>query len=92
MGLFRATLEECCLSDLGFSGPRFTWSNCRGAGQFTEEQLDRATANLEWCERFRHAVVSVLAARSLDHNPLWVLLSKTPRNIRRQRQFKFEAS
>ncbi|XP_059441902.1 uncharacterized protein LOC132174228 [Corylus avellana] len=37
MELFRGALEECRLSDLGFTGPKFTWTNCR------------AVANKEWC-------------------------------------------
>lgn len=29
MQAFRKNLDECNLLDLGFSGPRFTWSNLR---------------------------------------------------------------
>jgi hypothetical protein len=50
---FRMALEDCDLSDLGFSGPRYTWCNNRSDGNFTQERLDRAVANREWCARFR---------------------------------------
>jgi len=51
---FRMALEDCDLSDLGFSGPRYTWSNSKSDGNFTQERLDRAVANREWCSRFYH--------------------------------------
>jgi exonuclease III len=91
MALFRSTLEVCCLYDLGFSGPMFTWSNCREGGHLIEERLDRAIANQEWCDRFCEAAVSVLAGQSSDHNPLWVNFKKAPRYVRHKRLFKFEA-
>lgn len=71
MASFRSTLEECRLHDLGFSGPKFTWSNCRGIGQHTGEHLDRAMATQEWYSRFPEAAVSVLAARCSDQIPYW---------------------
>jgi hypothetical protein len=33
-------LEEFSLSDLGFMGPKFTWSNGRPGDAFTQERLD----------------------------------------------------
>lgn len=40
MRCFNTSLEECGLFDLGFSGPKFVWSN----GRF-QERLDRALGN-----------------------------------------------
>ena len=37
MEAFRTTLEDCHLSDLGFSGPRFTWSNKHQDGSLVQE-------------------------------------------------------
>jgi hypothetical protein len=45
---FQQTLEFCELSDLGFNGPRFTWTNCREESDFTKVRLDRGVANLAW--------------------------------------------
>jgi hypothetical protein len=42
---FRDALGECQLSDLGFQGPKFRWSNRRDYDMFTTERLDRAVAN-----------------------------------------------
>jgi hypothetical protein len=50
MEAFKNTLEYCQLSDLGFSGPKFTWCNHRDGAHFTKERLDRATANNGWCD------------------------------------------
>lgn len=45
MNDFRSALVDCQLSDLGFTGAGFTWSNRRSDGYFTKEQLDRVVAN-----------------------------------------------
>lgn len=69
---FRQTIEDCHLSDLGLSGSKFTWSNAREDGGFTKERLDRALANLEWCEVFHEGEVQILAACSSDHKSVLV--------------------
>jgi endonuclease/exonuclease/phosphatase family metal-dependent hydrolase len=70
MELFRTALEQCNLSDLGYKGSRFTWTNCQPDGNFVKVRLDRAVANSQWCCMFEGASVQVLAARSSDHKPL----------------------
>jgi hypothetical protein len=70
---FHTALEECQLCDLGYQGPRFTWSNRRQDEMYTKERLDRAPANAEWCTKFQEESVSVLAARTSDHHPLHIL-------------------
>jgi hypothetical protein len=70
MDFFRNTLEDCYLSDLGFRGPKFTWTGRRTDGVPIRERLDRAVANCQWCGLYRQAVVDVLAACTSDHNPL----------------------
>lgn len=37
---FRATLEECRLSDLRYKGDKYTWYNNREGSDFTKERLD----------------------------------------------------
>lgn len=49
---FRNALNECQLGDLGFNGPKFTWSNRRSDDMFIKERLDRAVANQGWCTLF----------------------------------------
>jgi hypothetical protein len=49
MKAFRDVLQDCSLSDLGFQGSLFTWTNGREGDDFIKERLDRAVANHEWC-------------------------------------------
>jgi exonuclease III len=93
MEAFRTALEECHLGDLGFTGPRFTWSNKRHDDMYTQERLDRVVGNNGWCDLHKSAGVEVLAARASDHNPILVSFTTTqPRRVRGRRTFKFEAS
>ena len=72
MEAFQTALEECHLGDLGFTGPRFTWSNKRQDDMYTQERLDRVVGNNGWCELHKSAEVEVLAARASDHNSILV--------------------
>lgn len=40
MGKFRTVQEKCGLSDLGYKGSKFTWTNCRHDESFIKERLD----------------------------------------------------
>jgi hypothetical protein len=92
MEQFRAALEDCGLSDLGFLGPKFTWTNGQYGGNFMKERLDRAVANRAWCAMFKNREIRVLAARTSDHNPVMVRsLDVAESNIHFHRSFKFEA-
>ena len=46
--LFKDCLDSCNMVDLGFSGPRFTWSNRRRVRSLIQERLDRFFANTNW--------------------------------------------
>lgn len=83
---------NCSSSDLGYSRPKFTWTNCRGDGVFIKERLNRAVANKEWCEKFQAATVQVLAVCSSDHKPLVVDYKEITEERRiGKKGFKFEA-
>ena len=49
--LFATTMDNCELVDLGFSGPKFTWSNKRKLNPIME-RLDRGWANSDWIQSF----------------------------------------
>ena len=55
MQLFRNVINECGFLDLGFVGPKFTWSRHYAAGHSMWERLDRGLANYEWFARFSGA-------------------------------------
>jgi hypothetical protein len=91
--VFRDTLDDWQLCDLGFQGSKYTWSNKWDAGEFTKERLDRATANSDWCNIFNDVLVEVLAARTSDHSPLLVHFGRKIFGRQRKKKiFGFEAS
>ena len=93
MEAFRNAFDDCHLGELGFTGPRFTWSNKRHDDTFTQERLDQAVGNSGWCEAHKLVGVEVMAARASDHHPLLVTFNTHHRRrIRGRRGFKFEAS
>ena len=92
MEQFRAVLEDCGLSDLGFLGSKYTWTNGQQGENFMQERLDRVVANWAWCALFKNREVHVLTARTFDHKPVMVRsldLSETKSQF--YRSFKFEA-
>jgi len=91
LDLFRDTMEECGLYDLGFTGYEFTWENRRNADAVIEERLDRYCASTEWSALFPDAEVQHLDENLSDHLPILLRLV-APRGRRRQRrqQFRFE--
>jgi hypothetical protein len=92
MGLFRNVLEDCGLSDLGFNGSKFTWSNGHQDGTFMKERLDRAVANRAWCGIFRNKEVCILPAITSDHNPLLLnTFGDYESHTQFYKSFKFEA-
>lgn len=67
---FSEMLDKCSFSDLGFSGPKFTWTNLRYSGYLIQERLDRAVANNSWSQSFPNAKVIHLPRIHSDHCPL----------------------
>jgi hypothetical protein len=89
---FRDMVEYCQLSDLGFIGLKFTWTNGRGSAKFTKERLDRVMGNLEWCNLFRNCEVHIMETRSSNHKPMVVKLDEENRKNCARGAFRFEAN
>ena len=70
MDNFRSTLEDCGLKDLGFCGPKFTWSNRREPQALIQERLDRFVANSSWYFLFPTFSVRHLEYWKSDHQPI----------------------
>jgi hypothetical protein len=75
--------------DLGFNGPRFTWSNKRVGLANIKERLDRGFCDQEWQSMFPTAGVRHLGAVTSDHRP--ILLDSHLDNCKIIRPFRFEA-
>ncbi|XP_059457696.1 uncharacterized protein LOC132187382 [Corylus avellana] len=92
MNDFQNALETCVLHDIGYRGPKYTWTNGREGIDFTQERLDRVVANQEWCELFPRAEAIVKATINSDHNPIVLRVQIKGGDMRRRRGFRYEAS
>jgi hypothetical protein len=88
---FQSILTECKLSDLGFCGPKYTWSNYQEGQALIKERLDRGVANLTWYELFHAAKVWVDSWNS-DHALLILRLSGQQHGMHKGSRFRCEAS
>ena len=46
--LFKECLDRYSMVDMGFAGPRFTWTNRRNICDLIQERIDRFFANPSW--------------------------------------------
>ena len=89
--LYTDCMNACKLFDIGFVGPRFTWTNNWKDGGFIMQRLDRVWANDEWRVKFPEAFLSHLARTHSDHNP--ILLNLSHANFSSSsRPFRFETA
>lgn len=70
MEMFRETLEDCCLVDVGFSSPWFTWERGNLSKTNIREQLYRGVINVSWLDNFPNMVVLHLPNSFSNHYPL----------------------
>ncbi|XP_074347433.1 uncharacterized protein LOC141686289 [Apium graveolens] len=73
---FRNVVNECALTDLGFSGNEFTWERSRGTPNWMQIRLDRGLENSAWQRLFPRAEVKVLEVSTSDHLPLFLELNQ----------------
>ena len=43
--LFKECLDKCNMVDMGFNGPKFTWTNRREISSLIQERIDRFFMN-----------------------------------------------
>ena len=86
---FKDCLDNCNMMDIGFSGPRFTWTNKREVQGLIQERIDRFFVNPSWCLLFPEAKVVHLTRCHSDHCPVLLELTLASRG-ERKRLFKFQ--
>lgn len=87
---FQQTLEIYELSDMGYNGSKFTWTNCWGDLDFTKVRLDRGVANAAWRKLYLLAEVVVEVVPCSDHTPLIPRLTEEPWERQREKWFRYE--
>ena len=76
---FQECLNNCGMIDLGFSGPRYTWSNHRPLTHLIQERMDRVFANADWNVLYPDASVKHLEIAHSDHNLVLLSLANVSR-------------
>ena len=89
MQLFKDAIDECRLMDLGFVGPKYTWSKHFESGQSIWEHLDRGLATNNWFLLFPGTKIHHLHCYSSDHLALFINLSGLEILVKRK-FFRFE--
>uniref|UniRef100_A0A2N9GC57 CCHC-type domain-containing protein n=1 Tax=Fagus sylvatica TaxID=28930 RepID=A0A2N9GC57_FAGSY len=86
---FRNCLNACNMIDLGFSSPKYTWSNCHDMNYLIMERLDKVLANPDWRILFPEASVTHLTRTHSDHcSVLLTLCPNIPCILPRPFRFK----
>ena len=86
---FREYIDVCKLMNLGFQGPKFTWTNKHSNWHNNiKERLHRSLINAEWKSLFPRAELLHLPRTKSDHCP--VLLNTNPKIRISRKSFKFE--
>lgn len=89
---FADKINKCNLFDMGFNGPKFTWSNGRQGLANVQKRLDRALCNEEWRALFPEGTIQTLPRTYSDHSPTLIhILGKKSVN-KPNRPFRFKAA
>jgi hypothetical protein len=78
---FRDCLQDCDLGDLGYDGPKYTWTNRLEANSNIRVRLDRAIANGDFINLYEDCNVENIITTSSDHYAILITLAK---DFRRQ--------
>ena len=88
---FTYWIENNGLLDLGYSGPKFTWSRGLSPGTRKEARLNRALCNAQWRLKFQEGAVRHLVQVGSDHSPLLIATGGFVRPHARKTPFWFQA-
>ncbi|XP_075665186.1 uncharacterized protein LOC142634819 [Castanea sativa] len=65
--VFKECLDRCNVIDMGFSGPRYTWTNKRDINDLILKRINRFFMNPSWCVLYPDAKVTHLTRCHFDH-------------------------
>lgn len=82
-------ITKCNLMDMGFRGPKFTWTNLCRDGNLIREKLDRAWCNSDWQQLYPNFLVTHRPRTHSDHRP--ILIDLCPSSILGPRPFRFKS-
>ena len=84
---FQECLNNCGMIDLGFSAPRYTWTNWQPLSHLIQERIDRVFINIDWNVLYPVACVKHLERSHSDHSPI-VLSLRLDHGIQFPRPFR----
>ena len=85
---FKECLDNCNFLDLGFAGPKYTWTNKRPVSSLILERIDRCFGNPSWRMLYPEATVTHLPRTFSDHCPVLIdLLGIKPESTNRPFRF-----
>uniref|UniRef100_A0A2N9H633 CCHC-type domain-containing protein n=1 Tax=Fagus sylvatica TaxID=28930 RepID=A0A2N9H633_FAGSY len=90
---YRDCMNKCNMIDLGFSGPKYTWSNLHDISSLIMQRLDRAWANPSWSVLFPNALEKSIRLEFLtildQEEEFWALKSRLGWVLEGDRNTKF---
>lgn len=72
---FQRVISDTSLTDLGFLGNKFTYSNRRRGSAEVKVRLDRFFGDAQWCLKFPNAKVKHLVSPVSGHCPIFYVLT-----------------
>ncbi|KAJ7971829.1 Endonuclease/exonuclease/phosphatase [Quillaja saponaria] len=88
---FLSWINRNYLINLGFSGPKFTWTNGRKGIALIKERLDRGICNSDWRVHFKEGFIQHLPRTRSDHYPVLLNVSRIAPFDAFNKPFRFEA-
>ncbi|CAL1363580.1 unnamed protein product [Linum trigynum] len=90
--VFSDRVNQAELIDLGFSGPRFTWTRGDNPNTYKASRIDRSLCNTMWNSCFPNTSVKHLPRLHSDHHPILTTIGIQGVNSSVTRPFRFEAA
>lgn len=87
--LLKKCLDKCNMIDLGFSGPRFTWTIRREVQGLIQERIDIIFVSPRWCLLYLEARVTHLTRCHSNHCPV-LLEMQSGAPLFQVKPFKFQ--